>query len=82
MVVDPVAGGAKVRTQAETIGWPVTFTADALSLDLLLEALDYCLTDETRSKAQECRDRATLTVDHLRGQFLKGLGGPTSGGPV
>jgi hypothetical protein len=30
VAIDPVSGGAKIRRQAATLGWPVVFDADAL----------------------------------------------------
>lgn len=43
VAVDPISGGAKIRRQAEAVGWPVVLTADGLSEKALHEALDYCL---------------------------------------
>lgn len=41
VAVDPIAWGAKIRRQAETVGWPVVFTADTLTDAALQEAFDY-----------------------------------------
>ncbi len=74
VVVDPVAGGAKILRQASTIGWPVVFTADAVTDDALGRAFDYCLTPPARAKARECRARALELLTDLRCQFLAALG--------
>src|SRR5262249_19559698 len=31
VAIDPVAGGAKIRRQAETVGWPIIFAGDAVT---------------------------------------------------
>ena len=41
VIDDPIPGGAKVRRQAETIGWPVVFTVDRINDKALRKALDY-----------------------------------------
>ena len=58
VAIDPEAGGAKLARQAETVGWPICFTADRLDSSALEEALDYCLTDEARELARACAERA------------------------
>lgn len=54
LAVDAIAGGSKVKRQAEAVGWPVVFTAEALGDEELNEAFGYCLTEEARAKATEC----------------------------
>ncbi|MHC4709030.1 MAG: polysaccharide pyruvyl transferase family protein [Planctomycetota bacterium] len=73
--IDPIAGGAKIRRQVETIGWPVSFTADRLHDKELQTAFDYCLTDEARREARQCAARAASVVEELRSRFLSELGG-------
>lgn len=75
VVVDPVAGGAKVRRQAATLGWPVVFDAEALDDRKLDEALDYCLTAAARTLARDCATRATSRLQAARNEFLVGLAG-------
>ena len=65
VAIDPEAGGAKLARQAETVGWPICFTADRLDSSALEEALDYCLTEEARSLARECADRARLLLGSI-----------------
>jgi len=76
VVIDPEAGGAKIRRQTETIGWPVIFNVDALTDDLLRNALTYCLSDDGRAQARECRDRAISALEVMRDQFVKALTQP------
>jgi hypothetical protein len=75
LAVDPVAGGAKIKRQAETLGWPVVFAADALDETALGAALDYCLSAEARAKARECADRARGVLRRAREEFLAKLAG-------
>jgi hypothetical protein len=76
LALDPIAGGAKVRRQAETIGWPVCFTADSLDDARLLEALDWCLTGEARAAARAAGERAAAEVASVRDRFLRELRAP------
>jgi hypothetical protein len=73
VAIDPIAGGAKIRRQAETIGWPIMFTANALSDEVLQQAFDYCLTQDARAKAKECYERATRMVKEVREAFVATL---------
>ena len=41
VAVDPISKGAKIRHQAEAVGWAVVLTADELSEKALHDALDY-----------------------------------------
>jgi Polysaccharide pyruvyl transferase len=79
LVIDPIAGGAKVRRQAEAVGWPITFNADQISDTVLGEALDRCLKEEMRREAARCRDGAHERVAALREEFVATLhrAGPT-----
>ena len=80
VAVDPIAGGAKIRRQAETIGWPVLLAAESLTDDALARAFDYCLTGEARGFAQECRRRAVEALRTLEHEVLASLA--TSGKAV
>ena len=71
--IDPIAGGAKIRRQVETIGWPVIFTADHLGDEQLQAAFDYCLTEEARREARQCAARAVGVVEGLRERFISEL---------
>lgn len=73
IAVDPIAGGAKIRRQAETIGWPLAFTADALTDEALQQAFDYCLTEDARAKARECGERAIRMAQDVRDEFIGSL---------
>lgn len=71
--IDPEAGGAKIKRQAETIGWPVMFTVDELTDEALQKAFDYCLTQEARTKVKECCERAKKMVQEARNEFITSL---------
>ncbi|MHC4947367.1 MAG: polysaccharide pyruvyl transferase family protein [Planctomycetota bacterium] len=71
--IDPIAGGAKILRQVETIGWPLRFTADALDDAALARAFDYCLTDEARREARRCADEAARAVEAIRDRFVAGM---------
>jgi hypothetical protein len=69
VVIDPVAGGAKVQRQAKVLEWPIIFTTDSLSDDKLQEAFDYCLTDEARVVARRCRAQAVTYLETVHSEF-------------
>jgi len=73
VVIDPVAGGAKIRGQSRTIGWPIVFTADTVTDEQLHKAFDYCLTEGARTKAKECCNRAIKMVQEMRDEFISAL---------
>lgn len=75
LAVDPVAGGAKIKRQAETLGWPLVFTADAVTDDQLAEAFDFCLEKAARDKARDCAVRARDALRRAREEFLATLAG-------
>jgi hypothetical protein len=70
VAVDPVAGGAKIRRQAETIGWPRVLAAESLSDRGLLEAFEYCLTSAAKEQARACAARAAAMLADVRQTFL------------
>jgi hypothetical protein len=70
LAVDSVAGGAKIKRQADTLGWPIVFTADAVTDAQLAEAFDYCLTDTARAEARSCAERAREALGPAREEFM------------
>lgn len=73
IAIDPEAGGAKIRRQAQTIGWDVVFDVDSVSDTDLQKAFDYCLSVEARQKAKECGDRAIQMATIVREKFLAAM---------
>lgn len=74
VAIDPEAGGAKLARQAETVGWPICFTADRLDPTALEQALDYCLTENAHVQARACAERARLSLATLEPDVLGKLG--------
>ena len=62
-----------IRRQAETLGWPVSLTADALTDEELQKAFDYCLTEPARTKARDCCVRAMKALQETRDEFISAL---------
>ena len=73
LAIDPIAGGAKIKRQAETVGWPIVYTPESLTDETLQQAFDYCLTEEARLKARECGERARALVRQVREAFIAEL---------
>lgn len=73
VAIDPEPGGAKIRCQAELLDWPAIFLVDELDDQVLQEALQYCLTDESRAKAKQCCEHAQRLVSEMRESFVAEL---------
>jgi hypothetical protein len=73
--VDPIDGGAKISLQVKTIGWPILFSASELNDAILSQAYDYCLSDEGRTKAQQCAESAVEKISELKNRFIQKLQG-------
>ena len=74
VAVDPVAGGAKIARQAESVGWPIVFAGEKLPAADLEAALDYCLSDEARELARQCAARAADALGTVRLEFVEAMG--------
>ena len=70
IAIDPIGGGAKIKRQAETIGWPVVFTVDNLNFQKLKSTFDYCLTENAKYKTIQCKERSVEKVNIGREQFI------------
>lgn len=73
VAIDPVPGGAKIRRQAETIGWPRVFTPADLDDGTLARALAWCLEPEGRAAAGGCAARARTVVEEARRELRRRL---------
>jgi len=71
VAVDTVAGGAKVRRQAEALGWPVVLAADDLREPDLAAALDRCLQPDLRALARACAERAREQLADVSRELLR-----------
>jgi hypothetical protein len=76
VVVDPIAGGAKVLQQAQTLGWPIVFTADGATDEALRGGYEFCRSERGRATARECRDRARELLAPLHDEFVSALAAP------
>jgi hypothetical protein len=73
LAIDTVSGGAKVRRQAESIGWPLVLAGESLELEELERALLQCLSDEARALAGECATWARAAVEKMGEAFVRDL---------
>lgn len=71
LVIDPIAGGAKVSRQAEVLGWPAVTGADALDDEALRRAFDLCSTSAARVMARACAESGLPALYRAKEQFLK-----------
>ena len=75
LVVDPIAGGAKILRQAGVIDWPLAFAADAIDPERLGLALDFCLSEEGRQRAAAVCAAAVGRLRTVRDELITGLHG-------
>lgn len=79
LVIDPEAGGAKLRRQAERLGWPVCFNVDAMTDGALRDSLAYCLTADARARARDCAEAARRDAEReIRAAFTAALAQPSA----
>lgn len=76
LAIDPIAGGAKIKRQADRVGWPMVFTPESLTPEALRGAFDYCLSPAARELAERCRDGAVQSIDTIRERFLAAISEP------
>jgi polysaccharide pyruvyl transferase WcaK-like protein len=76
LAVDPVEGGAKVRRQAEVLGWPHVLVAESASVAALEAGFLACLTEEARGLARTCAERARAELADTRHAFVTALRRP------
>jgi hypothetical protein len=77
IAVDPVSGGAKVSRQAEALGWPCVFSADAVTDQGLAQALEFCLTAAARQAACHCAHRGRSSLAEAEHAFIAEFTCPT-----
>ena len=73
VAIDPVVGGAKLRRQADTIGWPTCFVADAVNDRDVTRAFEYCLTAAAREHARSAGERARTRLLDVRDRFIEAM---------
>jgi hypothetical protein len=69
LAIDPVAGGAKIKRQAASVGWPAAITVDRLEIGQLSRALDFCLSSKGREMAARCAQKARSRLEELQEEF-------------
>jgi hypothetical protein len=76
VAVDPVSGGAKIRRQAEAVGWPIVLASENLEPTALEQAYAHCLTAAARSQAAACARRAAEQLKTVRETFIAAMKQP------
>ena len=76
VAVDPIRGGAKIRRQAETLGWPYAYAVDEATPARLEEAFESCLRPGARAEASAVAARAREALADVRGVLLGELRPP------
>jgi hypothetical protein len=63
---DPIAGGAKVRCQAEALDWPVVLPAEQLTAEALDAALQECLSGNLAGRVARAQERGRADTARTR----------------
>jgi hypothetical protein len=72
VALDPIAGGAKLTRQANTLQWPWCFPAGT-PVDVVRVAVTECLGETERKRARTVADVALDEIDRLRVDFVERL---------
>ena len=70
IAIDPIAGGAKVQSQAHTLGWPVFIPGEDLTLENLKSSVALCLNAASAKEIIKCQSRAEKAVFELKKRFV------------
>jgi hypothetical protein len=70
---DPIAGGGKVRRQAEALDWPVVLPAEQLTAEALDVALGECLSGQLAGRVTMARERGRADTARTRDWFTQQL---------
>ncbi|MBW3539115.1 MAG: polysaccharide pyruvyl transferase family protein [Planctomycetes bacterium] len=73
VVIDPVAGGAKIVRQARVLNWPHVFTPETVSPAALAAAFEECLSVPARQAAQRCAQRAAAVLEAVHREFVSAM---------
>jgi hypothetical protein len=74
VAIDSVRGGAKLRRQAEALGWPAVIGVESLDDETLARAYEFCLTPDAKRAALDARTRAVHGASAVEREFLTALG--------
>lgn len=66
IAVDAIPGGAKVKRQAELLGWPAAVTIDEVSPERLDRLWDFCSGPQVSDSIAAARTAASRGIDQLR----------------
>jgi len=72
--IDSVRGGAKLRRQADALGWPAVIGIESLDDGELARQFEFCLTAEAKRAALDARSRAVQAAATVERDFLAALG--------
>jgi hypothetical protein len=72
---DPIAGGAKVASQAAALDWPLVVPADELTAEALDAALARCLSGELAERVRAAGERGRVGTARARAWFEEQLAG-------
>ena len=78
IVIDPIAGTAKVTAQCRQIGWERCIGAEECTADWLRESIAYAQTDQAAADAAACRAAAQESLRGIHTQLIEYFRSSTS----
>lgn len=78
IVIDPIAGTAKVTAQCRQIGWERCISAEECTADWLRESIAYAQTDQAAADAAACRAAAQESLRGIHTQLIEYFRSSTS----
>lgn len=81
IVIDPIAGGAKVIAQSRQIGWGRCIEGEKLTCEWLAEAVRYAQTPQAKLDAEACRSAAKKSLAGIQAQLGDYLRSSIQAGP-
>jgi Polysaccharide pyruvyl transferase len=73
VALDPIAGGAKLTRQANTLQWPWCFPADT-PVSVIRHAVVECLDEAEHQRTRATADSARDAIERIRKEFIERLG--------
>jgi hypothetical protein len=69
VAIDPIAGGAKVTSQATALDWPLLLAGDRVDSEQIALAIQQSKTQETRELIEKSQKTAAIGIERIKNSF-------------
>lgn len=80
LALDPIAGGAKIRRQANVLGWPHCYLTEEATDEVMDQAFKACLSDAGHALARQCAQKAEQLLRGIDSELIAALRSMPRGG--